>query len=274
MIKFIKENFSEEEVGGIFEKVLTKNQKEKVASIYIAALANMSTALHKLVKKKDQHHFIRALRKAGISKSDLNKLGYKCGKKLWKSCLDARERNLGGRQSIPSECIDEIKAHMESISTLASDKTVYTKSRCEQDPESKNPVANKTLEPARYVQISYIDAYKQYKMNTNGNKKVSINTFLRNVDKRLYKKPQRSTDLCDYCEMGKGIQKQVKSFVQKNCNFGDGFNFDIEQFLDHFQNELKDPQNKRLDSGSVNTMINKLKNLKSIEYHKSTATRQ
>ncbi len=46
-------------------------------------------------KQKEKHFIIKALRDAGFSRSEVNLLDFKCGKFLWKSCLDSTKRNKG-----------------------------------------------------------------------------------------------------------------------------------------------------------------------------------
>jgi hypothetical protein len=256
---------------GIIASLLEKSEFETLVHKYITALKGIAAAVDETIKSKDKHHFIRPIRLAGFKMDESKQLGFKFSSDLWISCLDDSERHRGGHPAVSNEIVEEITTFMENITTEAANSSYLRKSYSKSDPNKKT-ITGEHIEPARCLQTSMADAYRQYFQLESNNKKIHKRTFEKLVSKRNFIKPTLSTDLCDYCEMGKTIQKQVKSFVEKYCDLDQEYTTDT--LLNHLSNELVESKNSRLDPETTNTMIVKLKNLKSIEYHKSTATRQ
>jgi len=71
---------------------------EELQLKYVVALTNLSETIYNttLVKPKNKHHFVRPIRRAGISLNEAKGLGFRIGKTVWKSCLDTNNRHLGG----------------------------------------------------------------------------------------------------------------------------------------------------------------------------------
>ncbi len=43
---------------------------------------------------------------------------------------------------------------------------------------------------------------------------ISFSTFCNKID-NIYKKPHRLTDLCEYCEIGNELKKEIQHFIQE-----------------------------------------------------------
>ena len=65
-----------------------------------SALIGIISNLNLRIKPKCKHFYLKELRIAGFSKSEVKKLGFKFSDWLWEKCLDSTNRNLGGRPSI------------------------------------------------------------------------------------------------------------------------------------------------------------------------------
>jgi len=68
-----------------------------ISQKYISALNGLANTVNKRVKTKQKHDFIRPLRQADLTLSNIKDLGFNCGKELWKNCHDERPRLQGGR---------------------------------------------------------------------------------------------------------------------------------------------------------------------------------
>ena len=107
---------------------------------------------------------------------------------------------------------------MENLSNIAANRIVTMRNYNERKNNiiNKKQTISKHIESARYRRTTFSDAYNQYnKLNditeSTSFRHFSFGTFYKYVDKR-FKKPFRCTDLCHYCEFGKDILKEIKSF--------------------------------------------------------------
>jgi hypothetical protein len=143
------------------------------------------------------HHFIRQLRSAGLKLPQVKMLDFKCSKKLWRSCLNTRERHLGGRPRLPNETINEIQETMVNLSNYSADRYVLKKKYIERDPtipfKKKRMREMEEYENVRFRETTLIDAYNQYINKVNEEEpryKASYNSFINYVDE-TFKKPHR-----------------------------------------------------------------------------------
>ena len=102
-----------------------------------------------------------------------------------------------GKKGVSPELFFHIQAHLKSLSEIAPNKTVLI---------VKN--GKRTFKPARFMKCSFRDAF----MTFTERDELSYSCFFSYIGKE-YKKPHRATDLCDYCENGKSLIKEIKQFV-------------------------------------------------------------
>jgi hypothetical protein len=190
---------SGDDVYAMILDVFKEHEILNLQTKYRAALENISKKVNskKIVKIKSKHHFIRQLREAGLRLPQIKMLKFECSKKLWRSCLNKNERNLGGRPRLPIECINEIRETMISLSNYSADKSVLKKVYFERDPtvpfKKKRTREVESYENVRFRETTLIDAYNVYKNKVNEVKpcyKVSYTCFINYVDE-TFKKPNR-----------------------------------------------------------------------------------
>jgi hypothetical protein len=156
---------------------------------------------------------------------------------------------------------------MEKISNIAANRSVVIRTFSERNPQfyyKKKTIFKRRL-CARYRQVTIKNAYKQYVESNTLNEqlrdmrlKVPFSTFHRKIDKR-FKKPFRHTDLCDYCEMGRLLEKQIKFLMNDN---NQGFNLnEILEYLNQHQQ-------------SSNHITKKVELYRAIQFHKKIASTQ
>ena len=160
-------------------------------------LENANTALkhisdiYKDTKPKKKYQFIRSMRLAGFGFDKTNFLGFKTGKFLWKTCLDPSERSHGGRLALKKqEIYQQINDHMNQFSSIAANRFLI-----------------KDQVNAFHRETSFSEAYNLF---IKSGKKVSYTAFIKNTH-RKYKKFRKATDLCQYCEHGKFLAKEIKA---------------------------------------------------------------
>jgi hypothetical protein len=216
------------DVSAMLSDVLEENSILRIQSKYKQALINISDSVNKKIKKKNQHNFIRPLRKAKLTLSQSKELGFKCGTFLWQSCLDESDRHLGGQPALDAAEISNINHFMEDLSTPAANRTAIVKVYESRPPSVpfKKKVLNKTattVQPALYCSTSTTEAYLRYRKIKEQeadddsdeivpSKIISQKTFERYIEER-FKKPKKSTDVCNFCEFGKILLKDVNKFA-------------------------------------------------------------
>ena len=105
----------------------------------------------------------------------------------------------GGRHSINNELIASINQHMEKISSEASYRTIKLCSK----------ISNTYIDTlVRYCNVSKRKAYESFEYK-NELCEASFNKYV----EKIYKKPHRLTDLCDYCKIGLVLEKEFKNFL-------------------------------------------------------------
>jgi hypothetical protein len=279
-IRRFLERLSGNDITAMINDILTKHEVIYLQNKYIQTLRGISQAVNNknIVKSKSKHHFIRPARHSGLSCGEIRELGFICSDDLWESCVDINERHLGGRPRIVPELINEINEHMENITNIAANRTVVIRSYAERNPRilfKKRKIAQR-VESVRYRTTTLNDAFRQYKLlNNNLNdqrRNFRFSTFKYYIDKR-FKKPFRHTDLCDYCEFGKKLEKELRTLFT-GYNFGDFVTNESwrEKFFFIAQRPLNNPrENLLINDASVQERI---ADLKLIEFHKSIADRQ
>lgn len=86
---------------------------------------------------------------------------------------------------------------MDENSRIAANRLVINR-------DSDDEENYKTAVPAKILEKSITDLYKAFPLADQ----ISVSTFLKYARKtNIYKKPQRLTDLCDYCEKARSIKQ-------------------------------------------------------------------
>lgn len=240
-IEFFLVQLSGNDLSAMIEDVLKNrdlNCKHK------ESLKKMSGALndHSIIKPRHRHHIMRPFREAGLSLSQINKLGFKCSHGLWAGCLNPTERKIGGAKPIETDLVTEINTHMESLSESAANKTIISRRFLERNPYRlyKKKTTGFTYEPVRYRKTTLLYAYTSYRLKYKDDArrmKIPFSTFSTKIN-ALFKKPFRKTDLCDYCAMGKEIESEIKQFITAyNFDFKEEFNSsNLIKFFTSFNN--------------------------------------
>ena len=81
----------------------------------------------------------------------------------------------------------------------------------------------------RYRFTTLCEAYESYPFK----EEVSFSCFYSHIE-NTFKKPHRLTDLCEYCEHGKDMLREIKREAIKNKYESDG-PFDSTHLLEYFQ---------------------------------------
>ena len=87
------------------------------------ALKSIIKHLNKRTKPKNKHFYLKSLRDSCFSFSECKKLGFKFSRRLWKSCLNQRDRLSGGRPRIAQYLVDGINQVLEENSEISSSRT-------------------------------------------------------------------------------------------------------------------------------------------------------
>ena len=92
---------------------------------------------------------------------------------------------------------------------------------------SNRLVCAETMEiPVRYLDDSKSELYKKYLYSES----ISKSTFVKYLDPKIYKKVQRKTDVCDFCEWLR-IQSQQLSSMCNEFDFTISENFNPREFI-------------------------------------------
>jgi hypothetical protein len=187
--------------------VLLDQEKSLLSQKYFHALKGIAKSVNRRVELKRKHYFIRPLRLASLTLSNINELGFECGKELWKSCLDERERLPGGRPSLDDKIKSDIQKHFESISYEAANRTIQERVIGPYLPIHgryngiKKPKIKRLIEKNLITVRNRSSSLREAKMlfddkhqNEYG-RKIPYQTFIKYIHKK-YKRPKRLTDLC------------------------------------------------------------------------------
>jgi hypothetical protein len=297
------------DVSSMLSDVLEERLIYQIQSKYKQALVNISDSVNKKIKKKNQHNFIRPLRKAKLTKTQSKELGFKFGNFLWQSCLDESDRHLGGKPALDPAEVAKINHFMEGLSTPAANRTAIVKVYEPRPPSVpfKKKILNKTAtqrQPALYCSTSITEAYLRYRaLNEEEaddsdsdeivpNKIISQVTFENYVEER-FKKAKKSTDVCNFCEFSKILIKDVNKFAnsyfmpisEEDVNFYKPYTsltglsqyltweevIEKEKFKDGFDKNSDDYYYYLIDLETYKKNKEKLEN---IELHKNYASTQ
>lgn len=208
-----------------------------------------------------------------MSLNDVKNIGFNCSKHLWKTCLNERDRNLGGRKLMPYNLVLELHEHMKTISEISAYRPYVFRRFNRRIPTIvyKKRTISKAIKYVRHRQTTFRDAFLQHK-TTKFNKiynpenmKMKFNSFYKYA-RFQYRKPFRPTDLCDYCEMGKQIIKEIKKEVETNR-----YDYKNEYKAEHLFNYFNLMLTRINNNNSLlqrRAIIEKINDLKSIEFHK------
>lgn len=137
---------------------------------------------------------------------------------------------------------EEIRKFLMEKSTVASNRLVINK---EQHPHR--------LQSVRYLEDSMKELYKQFQPNSG--KKPVYQTFIKYANKMgVFRKPQRLTDLCEYCEkliqVRKTIVTELRALKYETNEYEDKLNLKhICEFLERkqFNSETLGTTNDSID---------------------------
>jgi hypothetical protein len=275
--------------------MIEKDDKKKKSESKIFYNQSYKNGLHAIgqhienqIKQKKKHYFIKALKQAGLSRTQINDSGIKCSLKLWKSCLNSNERNVGGRPAIKEK--EFIKSHLLKYSAPAANRSFYQKINGDKEQ----------------VTVQYLNATKSECYNTFEHKdQMAFETFRRSIPNN-FKKPHRETDLCEYCEYGNRLKNRIIEFAQfcylipnasdRNNYFKLHKEFDSKKMLSFFNkylsndnqdyndsindqnedDEFLDLYHDQNDNETINlkNISKKLSDLINIEFHQQIVQRQ
>ena len=206
-IRKILNLLSGDQMTEMLKDVIKNDELKLVADKYYKGLSLLSVPIN-IVKKKNQHYFIRPLKLAKISKIELNEMGFQFGNHLWSTCLSEHERLQGGNSCINKSTIDAINLTLQQNSSFSSYNTVKVRKRkattciSELEPRKKKIKENKKRETEilestvmnRTVTLqeakSKFDNLLESRPDLNI-QKICLKTFQNYVKKeKVYKKPK------------------------------------------------------------------------------------
>ena len=141
---------------------------------------------------------------------------------------------------------------MECNSEIAANRTIKV-----------NDYGEKINKNVRYRKMPYFEIYNLFEYKSQ----VKYSTFCKYVGKE-YKNPHRASDICDYCEYGKKIKKEILDYIVKIDEYVYAGEFDFDS------NHLLGFLNQRKDCPINTEIITKIKDCQEIEYHQNIAKRQ
>jgi hypothetical protein len=292
----------------MIKDLLTEEELLIISQKYVAALSGLANTVNKRVTMKEKHDFIRPLRLADLTLSNIKDLGFNCGKELWKNCLDERPRLPGGRPVLDENIQTEIENHMETITSFAANRTIKERVIGPYLPIHgryhgiKKPKIKRLMEKSlitvrnRYSTLREAKTQFDEKYQLEYGRKIPYQTFLKYIHKK-YKRPKRISDLCmlflfkksysvhntfiiiflgNYCENGKNIKKEIQNLLNQYPNIGlsNHNEFNTNEYLRIVSQKRSEDSTSNELKTIIEQIIKKLKDLKEIEYHKSIADRQ
>lgn len=106
-----------------------------------------------------------------------------------------------------------------------------------------------------YRTVSVKEAYRSFKHN----KEISFTTFYKNIGKK-FKPPHRDTDVCDWCEYGKEIKKEITAYFNQMPNESNLENeFNSTEMLNRFENLIANSDVDRLLFGFLQYLKKNIK---------------
>jgi len=277
-----------------------------------SALKKIIKHLNVRIKPKNKHFFLRSIRKAGFSFEETKTLGFKFSKYLWKSCLKVHDRDLGGRPQLPKNLANSINGHYEQNSEPSSYR-VATKIIKKDKIRKKNevrveprPRSFRERINCRFLNNTISFLQKSFPLNKTILWRAKKRKNRRPAIRRLYpskrsffryranffKMSRNKLDLCEYCELGISLTKKIDKFIKDHHpNLYQQF-FDVNKYLADFgANEIRlqnlvypegdeDSADEDATQETIynvetnnNNIIEQLKILKQIDYHKYVSDR-
>jgi hypothetical protein len=187
--------------------VLSTQERSSLCRKYVDALNGIAKTVNRRVEVKRKHYFIRPLRLAALTLSNINELGFECGKQLWKNCLSDNERLPGGRPRLDEKIQTDIENHFESITSIAANRTIQERVIGPYLPIQgkysgiKKPKIKRLIEKNLITVRNRSSTLREAKMlfdNKHQNeygRKLPFQTFIKYIHKK-YKRPKRLSDLC------------------------------------------------------------------------------
>ena len=287
-------------------------------SIYLPSLTRERLALERIVKRlnvrikpKNKHYFLRSIRQSGFSFGETKKLGFKFSKFLWNSCLNNRERNLGGRPGLPENLKLGITKHLENNSAPSSYRT-STQIRKKNILKKKNevkvlpkPRSYREKVNCRFLNNNISKLQRTFPLNKTILWRAKKTKFRRPAIRRLYpskrsffrhkasffKRARNKLDMCEYCEIGIALEKKIDKFIKERRPQFYQEEFNLNKYLVDFGNRVIETENLAYPEGeesddedivettlydaetNENNVSEQLKLLKQIEYHKYVSDR-
>ena len=203
--------------------------------------------LNSRIRQKHKHVFLKSFRDSGFSFEDVTFLGFKFSQYLWYSCLDSRERKVGGRLGFHDYLRPKINTFLEINSEIGANRTSLELIK-PITKRKKNGVIIKQkneriIENVRYLNDGLEELQKKFTNEINDEFEImpSKFSFLR-LRKKQFKKPKRQTDLCDYCQLGKTLKKNINRFILDNYPDLYDENFDLQLYLREFSRGFPDQE--------------------------------
>ncbi len=110
-IRNFLETLSGFDMLSMLQDILSAEERFSLSLKYVHVLKGIAKTVNRRVEVKQKHHFIRPLRLAALTLSNVNELGFECGKQLWKNCLFDHERLPGGRPRLDEKIQNDIENH-------------------------------------------------------------------------------------------------------------------------------------------------------------------
>ena len=136
MIKKFLVSLSGNDLVSMISDILDKKELFNLYNKYAQALKKIGIKVcdKSIVKLRQKHHFINALRTSGFTLKETNELGFECGDLLWINCTVIDERDLGGRPRAQEILPELINKHMKNISQIAANRTCTERIFKKRDP--------------------------------------------------------------------------------------------------------------------------------------------
>ena len=171
---------------------------------------------------------------------------------LRKSCSNSNERNPGGRPTISNTPLQEsLNKHMEDISTIAA-----------------NRFLKKDKSNAFYRHDTLRACYESFPQKNQ----LSFTAFVKNMS-RIYKKPHRKSDLCDVCEKGKSLFKDLEHEVS-SLNIEEIHVVNIDGELTQTEAFLQNLKGENEHLQDYDTALHLISQIKEVQFHRNVAKMQ
>ena len=251
-IRAVLESISGKDTVNMLKDVLTKDEKLKFCQTELNCLKNLKEFYLKS-KPSKKRELISKLKKAKLSIRKARMYGFKVSSDMWSKSL---KKNKFPPNKLSLDLINDLNDHLENQSEIASNRTIKI---------------DNELVYVRYMKISISEAYRIFKRKDQ----LSLSAFFSYVSNK-FKKSQRLSDLCEYCELGKQLKKEL-ALLAFNLNFVSNNEYKINlksesldfsyTLLNNFLNGL--PHSEQQEKGLEN-----IKKLELIKFHYQIAKRQ